>query len=94
MKNKKYYDVAIQKHHAGFGMYQMGELGGGEGYEDKTDLLMEISRNGWSEIFELGKDNLPENLENISGRIYGERGTLYGYIDESDMPRYFSIVKK
>lgn len=92
----KFYEQGISKHHGGFGMYQAGEING-DGWENESDLLFEISKNLGVEIFELGKDTLPEGIDDISGRIYGKYGKLFGYFQEEQQEisaQYFSIMEK
>ena len=92
---KKYYEVEIEKHHSGFGMYQAGELS--EGVASLPDIIEEISQNLKAEIFELGKDTLPVGIEDIRGRIYNEPEMIFGLmenIEGEEKPRYFGINYK
>lgn len=87
---KKYYmEVVIIPHYSGFGMYQIGEFKG-EKWEDKDDLLQEI-RNNVDELYILGEDELPEEIEDIRGKIYGEPEIVYAWINRYNEVYYGGI---
>lgn len=76
---KKYYEVSISSHHAGFGMYDC--VMGDEGWCDVDDLIAEISSNVEA-ILELGVDILPgeneeDEVEDIRGSIYNEPDRIF-----------------
>ena len=89
-----YCEVSIKPATSGFGEYQLGE----HGYDWPTleDLLRKIAYNGLA-VFELGKDDLPEGLEDILGRIQGGGGLrVWGYFEDqgwAKFARYFGIEK-
>lgn len=95
-----YYFQTIQPHHAGFNQWQQShELN--NGWAMDSDLIQEIADNlSGVELFELGKDELPEGLEDIRGNILGgtPRETIlsesiFGYLGEDAQPVYFAIVE-
>ena len=90
-----FYDVTIQGCSGGFGEYAMGKIGAGDAFGSEMDCLFACEQGVKAEIFNLA-DDLPEGIENISGRIHNQRGTLYGYMlggsDGDLLPHYFSIV--
>lgn len=65
---KKYAETRIQPHHAGFGMYQVEEYG--DSFE-KEEILTAIAEQ-YDEYYILGEDELPDDIEDIRGKIYGE----------------------
>lgn len=65
---KKYVETRIVPHHSGFGMYQVEEYG--EAF-DKEDILDAIAEQ-YDEYYILGENELPEDIEDIRGKIYGE----------------------
>lgn len=96
MKKTIYKETIITVHDSGFGMYEAGEYNG-DGWNDKQDLLLEIRSNVWN-LYVLGKDELPEDIEDIRGKIYNEPGLVfateneygiqYGGIEEFEIEKY------
>jgi hypothetical protein len=87
---KKYYmETVINSHHSGFGLYQTGEYNGDQ-WEDKDDLLSEI-RSNVGEVYILGEDELPKEIEDIRGKIYDEPETVFAFIDQYNSIYYGGI---
>ena len=63
--------VTIQRSHSGFGMYQAGGIDS-EVY-DLADILNELGEN----TYQLGKDALPDGIEDIRGKVYNEPDVIY-----------------
>jgi len=82
-------ETVIQHHYAGFGMYQIGEYNG-DRWEDKDDLISEI-RNNVNELYILGEDELPEEIEDIRGKIYNEPEIVFAYVDKFGDVHYGGI---
>lgn len=110
-RTKLYYQVGITCHHAGFGMYQQANTNDAEPWESEDELLLQTTQAiydeyGYVEICELGVDELPEGLEDIRGKVYNEKGRIFGYLRANTLIRgvaqeedgysaeYFAIVEK
>lgn len=89
--DEKYHEVAITPHHAGFGMWQVGEAG--EGWADEEDLVAEIAANFKGDIYELGEDEIPESVEDIRGKIYNQPSRVFALVDGDDI-WYVGVVVK
>jgi len=62
-----YHEITIKPTSGGFGEYEAGtELS--DGWADETDLHHEMAGNV-DEMVELGVDEIPEEVEDIRGRI-------------------------
>ena len=83
----KFFEVTIQPAHGGFGEYQRGEING-EGWNVESDLLAECG-----EIFILGKDQLPDGVEDIRGRIRNEPNIVFATITSDHDCSYHGIVE-
>jgi hypothetical protein len=66
------------------------EAEGGETWADVDELLNAI-RAEIGDIYELGIDELPEGLENISGRIHARKGRIFGALDDG-RACYFAVA--
>lgn len=90
---KVYTEVTITPHHAGFGMFQRGELQVSleNSFKYKEDIICLISDLG-IKIAPLSwalknKEFLDMGVEDIRGRIYNEPANIYVILkDESDDP--------
>ena len=86
-----YYEVPINAAPMGFGEYQ-ADRDGGDIYEEITDLLQSIYDSPLNQgVFELGVDDLPEEIEDIRGKVHNEPEYIYGYLDEQGITQYFGI---
>lgn len=96
---KVYTLVQIDPHHAGFGMYQRGELqvSPQNSYAYHDDLISECVNNsctvasidlalGDSEFIEKG-------VTDIRGHIYNEPSNIYAVIDDYGSLGYFGVVE-
>ncbi|HRZ38993.1 MAG TPA: hypothetical protein P5534_21825 [Candidatus Paceibacterota bacterium] len=50
-----------------------------------------LAQTEGAEVFELSAGDLPDGLADIRGQIRNEIQPVYGYLDSSSTPRYFSI---
>lgn len=80
---KKYKEIAIDTHSAGFGMYQAGEANG-DAWECINDLLQDMRDHCGSELYELGVDALPQGAKDIRGRIYNEPARVFAFIEDGE----------
>ncbi|HUM37201.1 MAG TPA: hypothetical protein PLQ85_10055 [Anaerolineae bacterium] len=91
----KFFEVSIQPAWSGFGEYQTSAANG-EGYEDAEDILAEYDGPGTR--YELGVDNLPDDVEDIRGRIHNEPARVFalqhGDGGEGSGVMYFGIVAR
>jgi len=85
-----YRECVILPASGGFGEYESGEYGG-DSYEDSSTLIAEMYAGCGFELFDLGKDALPEGLEDIRGRIRNEPARVFGGLDDQGTPRYFGV---
>jgi len=85
-----YRDCVILPASGGFGEYESGEYGG-DLYEDSSLLVGEMYNGTGFELFELGKDTLPEGLDDIRGRIRNEPDRVFGGLDDHGVPHYFGV---
>jgi hypothetical protein len=44
-------------------------------------------------LYELGVDELPDDIEDIRGRIYGAPARVFGWLDEQGGAQYAGIVE-
>ncbi len=85
---KNYYVwCSVQPHHAGFGMYQSIP---GDGRWDDADFMLGEIGNSVDQVLELGVDDLPEDVEDIRGKIYNEPGRMFAAHD-TDGWFYFGV---
>ena len=85
-----YKECTILAASGGFGEYEVGEYNG-EAFEDQDALIDAMREGAGFELFELGKDELPEGLEDIRGRIRNEPARVLGGLDDHDVPHYFGV---
>lgn len=93
---KIYTHVLISPHHAGFGMFERGEIQSGpeNSWAFRSDLIHAASGN--VDSVERIEDALndPEfialGVEDIRGRIYNEPGAVYACIEDGEL-RYFGV---
>ncbi|MBI4001580.1 MAG: hypothetical protein HY348_07335 [Nitrospira defluvii] len=82
MKTKQlieaYYEISIEPHHAGFGMYQPGEHNYAPQYAwaDLSDLEQEMADGGSNALLPLDEalhdaDFIGAGIDDIRGKIYG-----------------------
>lgn len=96
--SKVYAEVTIHPHHAGFSMWERHPNAPEEYYDDFDDLLAEIRsavKADGGQLFELGVDELPEEIEDIRGAIYGEPDRVYAiWWEDQDPPgfRFHSLT--
>lgn len=73
-----YQERTIQKHYAGFGMWQQSTEGS-ELFENDYDIIHADADNGY-DLVALGTPEADAiGAEDIRGRIYNQRGTIYAY---------------
>lgn len=79
-----YYERTIQAASGGFGEYEASteKPASADLWADEEDLLSAIRNNISADVFELGRDELPEGLEDIRGRIRGQPARVFGYVEE------------
>jgi len=92
LRTTQYHESVIQPCATGFGAWQMGEISS-EGWELESDLLEAAADNG-IDAYALGAADCPPAIEDIRGRITGEAGTIYGWLDEMGESHYFAIVER
>ena len=85
-----YKECTILPATGGFGEYQAGEFNG-EKFSDAETLADALREGAGFELFELGKEELPEGLEDIRGRIHNQPERVFGGLDAQDVPHYFGI---
>jgi hypothetical protein len=78
---KQFYFVSIQPASGGFGMYQANNQDQGE-YCDESCITEILNAD---EYYELGIDELPGGVEDITGKIYGEPTKVYAVINDNDV---------
>ena len=64
---------------------------GSDEYPDVESLLEDCHWCGADAIYELGEDELPEEIKDIRGKIHNQRGRIFGFFD-SDRPHYFAVI--
>ena len=72
---RKFFEVTLQGCSGGFGEFERHPNNGEEYWQDEDELLtamIEDSSDGGGELMELGVDDLPDDVEDISGRIHDE----------------------
>jgi hypothetical protein len=90
----RYQTSTIKPAHGGFGEW---DLDRNQSFEPDGLDLQEVeqqARENVGEIYELGKDDLPEGIEDIRGSIHNEPTHVYGYLYEEHgetYPMYFGI---
>jgi len=89
---KYFMETVIVQSDSGFGSYQCLEYNGDQ-WEDKNDLLSEIQQNVY-DFYELGCDELPEDVENILGSIENQPDLVYAYRTEKDGCVKFGGIKE
>lgn len=96
-----YKEVVITNHHAGFGMYELGEANG-EAWAFSEDIIGEISSNGVSflSLDEALQDAryIDAGAEDIKGRIYGgDPDEIYVILEKDyegkEYVYYFGIIE-
>ena len=92
-----YKEITINRHHAGFGMYQIGEANG-EAWANEADILLEISGNGieFLPLDEAIADPryLAAGVEDIRGKIYGgDPAEIFASIGADGDIGYFGIIE-
>lgn len=96
---KIYTSVIISPHHAGFGMYERGEIQSSpeNSWAYFQDLISEMSNNLFSLMkIEDALDNqefIEAGIEDIRGKIYNEPSHIYAAIDDYGSLIYFGIVE-
>lgn len=95
---KIYTEVTIALHHAGFGMYQRGEVQSGPetSYAFESDLLEIIAQNS-EEVLPIEEaitsaDFIALGVEDIRGKIYNQPSKVFARIDRGELS-YFGIVE-
>lgn len=63
----------------------------GELFETAECLLDAVRAAGIWEFYEIGVDDLPDGLDDITGSIYNEPDRVFGYISDEDEAVYFGI---
>ena len=91
-----YTEVVITPHHAGFNMYQAGEIQSGPetSFAFESDLL-EIIANNSEEVLPIEEavasaDFLALGVEDIRGKIYNQPSKVFARIDRGELS-YFGI---
>jgi hypothetical protein len=71
----------------------MGESNG-EIWDEEGDLL-DAMRDAIApaDLYELGVDELPDDIEDIRGRIQGEPARVFAWLDEEGGAHYTGIVQ-
>jgi hypothetical protein len=77
----RWAEVPIKPHHAGFGMWQADRTAAEYEWDDAETLIQEIRSNISAEVYELGKDELPPEVEDIRGSVYEEPDRILAYVD-------------
>jgi len=93
-----YTEVTIVPHHAGFGMYQRGEVQSGPetSYAFEADLLEIIAQNS-EEVLPIEEaitsaDFIAMGVEDIRGKIYNQPSKVFARIARGELS-YFGIVE-
>lgn len=88
-----YKECRIKPSAGGFGAYEADESTGVV-WDDEGELL-DALRDGIAaaELYELGVDDLPDDLEDIRGRIHNEPVRVFGWLDEQGGAQYAGIVQ-
>jgi hypothetical protein len=92
-----YTEVSINKHHAGFGMWQSGERQPSptNSYAFYSDLIDAVSQeqNGVYPIASAITDPvfIAAGVEDIRGKIFNEPTYVFAYFDKYDELRYFGV---
>jgi hypothetical protein len=93
-----YTEVTIAPHHAGFGMYQRGEVQSGPetSCAFESDLIGRIAENS-DEILSIEEaivdaGFIAAGVEDIRGKIYNEPSKVFARLDRGDLS-YFGIVE-
>ena len=88
-----YKEYHIRPWAKGFGQYE-AEESDGIAWDDERDLVGAIRRGiAPADLYELGVDGLPDGIEDIRGRIYGEPARIFAWLDEHGRAQYFGIVQ-
>ena len=87
-----YHEVTIEPCPGGFGEYQCSALG--DAYEDESDLLTDIMSNNDNVIELTDEADLPEQAEDIRGRIRNEPERVFAIIDDRGDVWYVGIVAR
>ena len=87
IKNNKYFEVTITPAHGGFDEFQCSEING-EAWDFEADLLQEAG-----DIIVLGRDELPDGIEDIRGRIHNEPQTIFAIVHDEHHVSYYGIVE-
>jgi hypothetical protein len=96
---KVYTAVQITPHHAGFGMYQVGELqvSSINSYECFDDLIYYMCENSFAcENIEdaLSLDEfIRKGIVDVRGHVYNEPNDIYAVIDDYGALSYFGVVE-
>lgn len=88
-----YYEQVITPATGGFGEWQTSSEVPGEDdlHADCTDIL-DACKDAYpqGEVYQLGKDALPEGVEDITGRIHNEPDRVFALIVDGEVT-YFGI---
>lgn len=84
-----FYEVSIKSANGGFGMYEANHNDIGDKWASLYDLEDEC-RNNVGDIYQLGRDDLPNGMTDIRGNIANEPKFVYGFIMDSEV-YYFGI---
>ena len=89
-----YAEITIKPADSGFGEYEVeaNAPSGADEYEDRNDLLDAI-RDNVDEMYILGEDELPEDVEDIRGLIHNEPSTVIAFRD-GDYTGYTGISEE
>lgn len=90
----KFYEVTINPASGGFGMYNA--VVHDSAWASEGDLIQEIYNCAWhsnADIYRLGEDTLPDNVEDIRGRIYHEPALVFARVENEDIS-YFGIAER
>jgi hypothetical protein len=87
----RWAEVPIKPHYAGFGMWQADRNAAEYEWDDAETLIQEIRSNINAEIYELGKDELPPEIEDIRGSVYEEPDRILAYVDEDGHVWYIGV---
>jgi hypothetical protein len=95
---KIYTYVAIYPHHAGFGMYERGEVHCGQetSYAHPSDLLKVVAQNSdyvlAIEEAVSDPDFIAAEVEDVRGKIYNQPPAIFACLDRGELS-YFGIVE-
>ena len=100
-KVEAFREITISGHHAGFGMYQLGEANG-DAWASVSDLIQEIADSGITflplEEALSDHDFIAAGVKNICGKIYGgDPDSIFATLDETPDGQaevnYFGIIE-